>query len=84
VRLGGILQVRCTGGNVGAGDDQRGPVIFLGPLQGGVDFRQVLTLHPLHVPAVGEKAGRHLLAEGEIGLSFDGDAIVEVEVDQVP
>jgi hypothetical protein len=75
VRLGGILQVRRTGGDMGAGDDQRGPGIFLAA-RGGVDLGG-FSPSTLCVPAVGE-AGRHLLAEGKIGLPLNGDAIVEV------
>ena len=32
-----------------------------------------------HIPAVTIEALRHILAEGKIGLAFDGDVIVVVE-----
>ncbi len=45
--------------------------------------RRVVPVDPLHLPAIGGEARRHVLAEAEVRRPIDRDVIVIVEVDEL-
>ena len=47
-------------------------------------LRVVGVADPLHVPAIGKKARGDVVAEGEIRVAFDRDAVAVVDPAQVP
>ena len=62
-----------------------------GRLEGVVQILHVLVValglppaQPLHVPAIGLEALRHILGFGDVGVVLDGDVVVVVQHDQVP
>ncbi len=56
---------------------------MLGLFNRPIEILDIFAFDVLHMPAVAEVAGGDLFAEGEVGITLDGDLVVEVEVDQV-
>jgi len=81
--FGPVLLVGAAVGQVRAGHDERGAGVSLGGADGGGDALQVVSVHALHVPAVGLEAPAPVLGEGQVGAALDGDAVVVVEVDEL-
>ena len=78
---GGVLLAGGALADVGAGDDQGGPFGLGGGLrQGGVYGRGVVPVYPQGVPSHRLESGGRVFAEGEVGGSVDGDAVVVVDV----
>ena len=46
-------------------------------------LRVIGVADPCHIPAIGKKAGRNVVAKGEIGMAFDRDAIAVVDPAEV-
>ncbi len=65
--------------------DQRRTVgLLLGRLERAVEHGEVVRVsHAGHVPAVRDEAGGYVLAEGQLGVAFDRDAVVVVDPDEV-
>ena len=82
---GGVLLVGRAVGDVAVDDDQRGPVgRVLEHAEGALQHVEVVGVaHPRHVPAIAEKAHRHVVTEGERGMSLDRDVVVVVDPAQV-
>ncbi|OPZ82383.1 MAG: hypothetical protein BWY76_02731 [bacterium ADurb.Bin429] len=68
----------------GAADDERGARGF--PLRGAdgcFHRRDVVAVNGAeYLPAVGAEAGAHVFAEGDVGVAFNGDFVVIVEVNE--
>ena len=81
VRLGGVLGIGCSPGDVGAQPDEAGSLGLLDRgLVGGGDRLQVVgVLHLLDVPAVGLVPPGHVLGEGDRSRPVDGDPVVVVQ-----
>ena len=81
----GVLLVGRTPGDVAVDDDQRRPIIrLLEDLQGPVQHRRVVGVaHAGDVPAVADEPGGDVLAEGQLGVAFDGDLVVVVDPAEV-
>ena len=83
VGLGGVLLGGSAEADMGAGDKEGRTWIVFGGLDGRVDLCQILPFHPQDLPAVGEKTRGDLFAESQVGFPLDGDAVVEVEGNEV-
>ena len=79
----GVLFVRSTKTDVRAGNDKRRTRGAFGLVNGLVKFWNILAFDVLNVPAVAEEASGDLFCERQSGVSFDGDFVVEVNVDQI-
>ena len=86
VRFGGILFVRTPVADVRSYFDQGRPLGFvLRRLDGCVDCVEVIPiLHCLDMPSVRCETGRRVLRERQSGVSIDADAVVVVQIDDVP
>ena len=84
MRLLRVLLVRAAEADVGLDGDERGPVVRLGGLDGGVDRGDVVAVvHALGVPAVGVEARDDVLGERPGGGAVELDPVVVVEGDQL-
>ena len=85
MRFKTVLLVGRTIADVGARQDQRRtPGFGAGGAQRAVDGRDVVAVgNRLDMPAIGFKAARAILGEGEIGCGRQRYIIVVVEVDQL-
>ena len=81
----GIVLVGSAIADMALDDDQRRHVArapeYLDRLRN--PLRVVGVADPLHVPAIGEEARRNVVAEGEIGVAFDRDAVAVVDPAQI-
>ena len=77
----GVLIVGRTVGDMAIDNDQRRAVRrVLEGAQGALQHLQVVDVADARdVPAVADEAGGDVLAEGSIGVAFDGDLVVVVE-----
>ncbi len=56
---------------------------MFGFFDGPVKILNVLTFDMLYLPAVAEKAGSDLFGKGQVGIPFDSDLVIKIEVNQV-
>ena len=80
-----VLLVGSAIADVAVDDDEGRPA--LGPGRGLVRTIEHLEIvgiaHPADVPAVGDEARGHVLAEGEVGMPLDRDLVVVVDPDEI-
>src|SRR5581483_7084522 len=81
MRGGGVLLVWCAVADMALTDDQRRTVLTaVEDLDRCIDMLEIIDVaDPRDVPAVTEETRRHVLAEGEVGVAFDGHAVAVVE-----
>ena len=78
--LGGVLLVRGTGRDVRAHDDDRRAFVLLGRVdRGAYVVERPAVLEALRVPAERLEALRHVLGEGQAGVTLDRDPVVVVD-----
>ncbi len=77
----GVVLVRGAIADMAFDDDQGRHII--GSLEDIDRLRQPFCIvgvaDPLHVPAIGQEARRDIVAEGQIGMPFDGDPVAVVD-----
>ena len=80
-----VLLVRRAVADVAVHDDEGGPpAAALGRLEGAVEHGEVVRVPDARdVPAVGDEAGGHVFAEGELGVALDRDVVVVVDPAEV-
>ncbi len=85
MRGAGILLMRSAVSDMAVDDDQGRYVV--GASEGFDCLRNsfgiIRVANSLHVPAIGKKARRDVVAEGEIRVAFDRDAVAVVDPAQV-
>ena len=81
----GVLLVRRAVGDVAVDDDERRAIgRVLERAERALEHREVVGVaDPRHVPPVADEPRRHVVAERERGVAFDGDVVVVVDPAQV-
>ena len=84
VRRAGVLFMRRAKADMTVDDDEGRDVVAAGQFN---RLREALAIvgvaHLPYIPAIGQKARGHIVAESQIGVAFDGDAIAVVDPAQV-
>ena len=85
MRRRSVVLVGRAPGDVAIHDDERRPRGLLQCiLDRFIEQREIVGIaHPLHIPVVGHEARRHVVAESQGGVAFDGDVIVVVDPQQI-
>src|ERR1700756_5106959 len=82
----GVMPVRRAISDMALDDNERRRILGTTEILDGLaePLEIVDVANAQHVPAVGKEARRYIVAEGEIGVSFDGHAVIVIEPAKIP